>query len=444
MHIGSRLELFVDGFLVEKMRGTALKLHSPQPQEVAIRFDRPWEGPCSAYPSVLQDGDEFRLYYRGWATDHSPEVTCLAQSVDGKKWVKPKLGLCEWKGSRDNNIVWTGYGNHCFAPFIDLNPATKKSERYKAIAGCPPVGLVSPDGLHWKQVGKPPLISQGAFDSLNLAFWDSTLQHYVAYVRTWDDGGGRVTNDFTGYRSIGRVTSPDFCKWSDTVEIDYGNSPREQLYTNAITPYPRAPHIYLAFPKRFMEARQRVLEYGEPGISETVFMTSRDGHRWDRRFMEAMIRPGRDRFNWTDRSIMTAWGLLQTAPDELSLYYTENYKHRTNRLRRASLRLDGFVSVNAPFGGGQMVTRPFTFTGSELVLNYATSAVGSLQVEIQDENGKAVPGFALKDCPVMYGDEIAEPVSWIAGSDVSAVAGRTIKLRFAMKDADLFSLQFRA
>lgn len=441
MNIGSRLELFVDDYLIEKMRGVALKLQVPQAQEVAVQFDRPWEGAYSGYPSVLKDGEGYRLYYRGWQTDGSPEVTCVAESADGKKWVKPKLRLCEWKGSRENNICWDGYGNHCFAPFIDLNPKAKKSERYKALAGCPPVGLVSADGLHWKQVGKPPVIRQGAFDSLNLAFWDTVQEQYVAYVRTWDDARGKVTNDMVGYRSIGRVTSPDFRHWSDTEEIDYGGSPREQLYTNAITPYFRAPHIYLGFPKRFMEARHLLTEYAEPGISETVFMTSRDGFHWDRRFMEAMIRPGRDRLNWSDRSIMTAWGVVQTGADELSIYYTENYKHKSNRLRRATLRLDGFVSVNAPFAGGTMTTKPFVFAGSELVLNYATSAAGSVQVEMQDEAGKAVRGFALKDCPVMYGDEIEGAVQWRGGS-VSGMVGKRVRLRFVMRDADLFSMRF--
>ena len=441
MNIGSRLELFVDDTLIEKQRGVTLKLQTPAVQEVAVRFDRPWEGPFSTYPSVLRDGELFRLYYRGLRSDGSPERTCVAESRDGKRWVKPKLGLVEWQGTRENNICWGGYGNHCFAPFVDLKPGVKQSERYKAIAGCPPVALVSPDGLRWKQVGKPPLIRQGAFDSLNLAFWDTVQEQYVAYVRTWDDGGGLVTNDYTGYRSIGRATSPDFRHWSDTGEIDYGASPREQLYTNAITPYFRAPHIYLGFPKRFMEARRLLNEHPEPGISETVFMSSRDGIHWDRRFMEAFIRPGRDRLNWGDRSIMTAWGVVQTAADELSIYYTENYRHKSNRLRRASLRLDGFVSVHAPFAGGSMVTRALVFAGSELVLNYATSAAGSVQVEIQGEDGKALPGFALKDCPVMYWDEIAGTVRW-RGGNVAALAGKRVRLRFVMKDADLFSMRF--
>ena len=443
MDIGSRLELFVDEALIDRRRGVSLKLHTPQPQEIALRFDKPWEGKESAYATVLQDGDRYRMYYRSGPGPAGVEVTAVAESRDGKKWTRPSLGLCEWQGSKDNNIVWDGYGNHCFAPFIDLNPKAKKSERYKAIAGCPPAGLVSPDGLHWKLVGKPPLVKQGAFDSLNLAYWDTLQEQYTAFVRTWDDGGGKVTNDFTGYRSIGRATSPDFRNWSDTVEIDYGDSPREQLYTNAIKPYFRAPHIYLSFPKRFMEQRKLLADYPEPGISETVFMSSRDGQHWDRRFMEAMIRPGRDRLNWTDRSMMVAWGMLQTAPDEISLYYSENYRHKSSRMRRGSLRLDGFVSVNAPFDGGQMSTKPFTFSGSELVLNYSTSAAGSLQVELQDERGRPIPGFALKDCPILYGDEIEGVIGWQGGSDVSSLAGQQVRLRFAMKDADLYSMRFR-
>lgn len=443
LDLTSRLEPFVDDAFIDGLRGCCLRLHSPQPQEIALRFNAPWEGPFSAYPTLLDDEGLFRLYYRGWESDSGREVTCYAESKDGRRWTKPSLGLCDFRGSKDNNIIWDGYGCHNFAPFRDLNPRCKPSERYKAIAGLPPRGFVSPDGIHWKQVSEKPLTTQGAFDSLNIAFWDTVQGQYVAYVRSWFSGPGPVTGEFVGYRSIARATSPDFRKWSDSAEIDYGDSPREQLYTNAITPYPRAPHLYLAFPKRFMEQRKRVMEYGEPGISETVFMSSRDGLHWDRRFMEAFIRPGRDRLNWTDRSIMTAWGLAQTAPDELSLYYTENYKHKSNRLRRATVRLDGFVSVNAPYSGGEMLTKPFTFSGSRLLLNYSTSAAGSLRVEVRDADNKPVPGFALRDCPEMYGDEIEEAVAWKAGSDLSALSGQAIRLRFVMKDSDLYSLTFR-
>jgi hypothetical protein len=89
-----------------------------------------------------------------------------------------------------------------------------------------------------------------------------------------------------------------------------------------------------------------------------------------------------------------------------------------------------------------MVTKPFTFTGQELLLNYATSAAGGIRVEIQDESGKPIGGRALADCPEIAGDEIERAVSWKGGSDVRALTGKPVRLRFVMKDADIYAVRF--
>jgi len=165
--IGSRLELFVDTFLIDTMKNTRLELHHPECSQVVFTFDRPWEGPQSGYVTILKDGDEYRMYYRGGG-DLTREYTCLALSRDGIRWVRPSLGLFEHEGSKNNNIIWTGAKkayceSHNFSPFIDRNPACKPSERYKAVAVTriypkPDVrknvliGFVSPDGIHWKKV----------------------------------------------------------------------------------------------------------------------------------------------------------------------------------------------------------------------------------------------------------------------------------------------------
>lgn len=99
--------------------------------------------------------------------------------------------------------------------------------------------------------------------------------------------------------------------------------------------------------------------------------------------------------------------------------------------------------MHAKYGGGELTTRPLVFKGRESILNFSTSAVGSIRVELQDEGGQAVRGFALSDCPEIYGDAIEDVVKWKSGSDVSALAGRTVRLRFVMKDADLYAIRFR-
>ena len=484
LDIGSRLELFVDDYLIESMEGVRLKLHEPRSAGNVLAFDQLWEGTSSTYVTVFKDNDRFRMYYRGSSHPDSVirsllepgeplipkhlEVTCYAESQDGITWTKPSLGIFEFQGSDKNNIVWTGIegtGSTCFTAFKDGNPQVPAKERYKAIAiHHPPgwkyvMGLASPDGLHWQPIQKKPLISQKDMDSgLDLAFWDGQEQQYVAYLRDWrpvpkslPEGmhpiGAAIQDRI---RNLVRSTSPDFLSWSEPEFIDLREAPLEHFYTGAVTPYFRAPHIYLAVPKRFLPWRNFFQEALYPGLSDGVFLTSRDGERWDRRFMEAFIRPGREKRDWMNRSNMTAAGVVPTAPDEISLYVVRHYKFPSVHLERMVVRTDGFVSVHAGYFGGEMVTEPLIFQGENLVLNFATSAAGSIRVEIQDANGKTLPGFALEESPLIWGDEIEHTVRWErshakATSDkpLARIAGKPVRLRFVMKDADLYSLRFR-
>ncbi len=435
LQIGSRLELLVDDFLIDRMANVTQELHSPVPREVVLKFDAPWEGSYSAYVTVFQDGDIFRMYYRGTGPDRL-QVTCYAESKDGIVWTKPNLGLFEYNGSTDNNIVLMSDTNvtHNFSPFKDPNPNAPDSQRYKALGGGPLIAFCSPDGIHWTKMQDEPVITKGAFDSQNIALWDPVRKQYVGYLRQ-----GR-----NGVRDIMTSTSEDFIHWTDPVFLDYGDAPPQHLYTNAITPYFRAPHIYMGFPKRFVPSRvsETDRKANATGISDGVFMTSRDQihfHRW----LEAFVRPGIDPGNWMQRTNMAAWGMLQTSPEEISMYYSEHYYQPTARLRRRTLRTDGFVSINAKYEGGELLTKPLVFQGRELVINYSTSAVGSVQVEIQDPDGNPLDGFTLAQCPEIFGDEIEHVVAWEGGSDVSTLAGRPVRLRFVMKDADLYSIRFR-
>ena len=120
--IGSRLELMVDDYLVERLAGGAsFQLQHPVPREVAIVHDQPWEGSMCDYHTVFKDGGLFRMYYtmadievlpEGGISDKHPLFCGYAESPDGVHWAKPNLGLFEFKGSKENNIVWMGEGAH--------------------------------------------------------------------------------------------------------------------------------------------------------------------------------------------------------------------------------------------------------------------------------------------------------------------------------------------
>jgi hypothetical protein len=228
-------------------------------------------------------------------------------------------------------------------------------------------------------------------------------------------------------------------------------APIEELYTNQTHPYFRGSHLYVATAARFMINR-RVLTTQQAetikvnpkyfnDVSDAVFMTSRGGGTYQRTFMTAFVAPGIGYENWTSRTNYPALGVVQTGPAEMSVYVNQNYGQPTSHLRRYSLRLDGFASIGAGYDGGEMLSKPLTFDGSRLLLNFATSAAGGVRVELQGPDGKPLPGFSLADCQELIGNEIERPVTW-AGGDLSRLAGQTVRLRFAMKDADIYALRF--
>ena len=327
------------------------------------------------------------------------------------------------------------------SPFLDLNPDAPDEERYKAIVRTSDIlALVSPDGLRWRLMQDDPILTDRPFDSHNIAFWDAEREEYVAYTR----GVAGKGNFKNGVRWIRRATSKDFRRWTPLEPIDAGDTPFEHLYTNACVPYERAPGTYLMFPTRFVPEREPIpdWEYGS-GVNDIVFMSSRDGIHFDRSFMEAFVRPGLDEGNWHERGIYMERGILQTSPEELSLYSMANWRLPTVHIRRFSLRTDGFVSVRAGYAGGEFVTRPLIFAEDTLKLNFSTSAVGSLRVEIQDTEGYPQPGFTLDACPEIFGDEIDGTVEWEGGGDTRSLAGQPVRLRFVLKDADLFAFRFQ-
>ena len=254
VNIGSRLELFVDAFMIEQMENTERRLHEPRREAPAVYFDKPWEGEFAGYLTVFQDGPKYRMYYRGLPEPRQDgsvsEVTAYAESTDGIHWIKPDLELFEVMGTRQNNVVLADAApfSHNFSPFLDTRPGVPAEERYKALAGTEKSGLVafvSSDGLHWQKLREEPVLTDGLFDSQNVAFWSEHENQYVSYFRTWTGDG------YTGFRSVSRATSLDFVNWNSTEQMDFGDTPLEHLYTNATQPYVRAPHIYLAFPNRF-------------------------------------------------------------------------------------------------------------------------------------------------------------------------------------------------
>lgn len=492
--IGSRLELFVDDYLIADMQNVEYKLHPPVKQAPT----------CSPLPSgkgymtILKDGDLYRAYYRDtypgfkgnkkyfaenpaeveryaeltglnpakiesgkWFAGHPGECVCYAESRDGDTWEFPNLGIYEFEGTTQNNVILAHTFPLCsnFSPFIDTNPLVDKSERYKALAGHPGYGdrghkgsglhaLVSSNGINWKVGGEVIPYPEGAFhafDSQNVAFWSEAEQLYVCYFRSWSyfsDADSKETGEQDQdsgkgkqLRSVSRTTSPDFKNWSTPVEMN-PNLEGEHLYTSQTHPYFRAPHIYIALPTRYVKGRvgtQKV--HGMLGSTDILFMSSRAGsEKYDRTFKEAYIRPGLDAARWASRANYVALNVQPTGVDEMSIWHSSGDRY--------ALRTDGFVSINAGFEEGRMTTKPISFSGNRLQLNVGTSALGSVRVEMLTADGEPIKGFSLDECDLIVGDKISYAVSWNGSSDVLELAGKPIRLRFVLAEADLYAMRF--
>ena len=203
IEISSRLELFVDDYLVDRTEGdVSFHVHKPAGKEVVMTNDKSsWEDDDWAYFSVFKDGDVFRMYYRGLhhggGLQARGEPMCYAESKDGIHWVKPDMGLFSCEGSSDTNIVLGGdhrkwpatekwQGNLSLetdlgwradmVPFKDTNPNAQADAKYKALVrGCRGPHQVlegqtdngmypfkSPDGIHWTLMRDKPVINKPA------------------------------------------------------------------------------------------------------------------------------------------------------------------------------------------------------------------------------------------------------------------------------------------
>ncbi|MDE2926914.1 MAG: hypothetical protein OXT71_11005 [Acidobacteriota bacterium] len=486
VEMGDRLELFVDHHLIDRLEGARLKLHHPSPAETVIRGDRPWEGELGFGQTVILHQGKYLLYY------HGSNKLCYAESGDGVHWTKPALGLIEAGGSRQNNLVGTAGGEYLYdhleepaaRVYLDTRPGVPAGRRLIALKldeghranpteeelarrltvnqegfwqGSPTdvIPWVSKDGRAWERLGDKPLFRNNLYGTLDgdfSFFWSEVEQQYVIYSRYFTS-----PNRSVGRRAIARLTAPNLYEWSEFQPMSYGDGgtiPENHLYINLTLPYYRAPQIYLAFPARLMVGRQVLTDEdaqaaGVPegrwmDTSETVLMTTRGpGNRYDTTFREGFIRPGPGARNWITRTTFALRGVVPTGPREISMYVSRETGTRHWHIRRYVLRVDGFASVNAPYDGGEMVTRPLTFSGKELLLNTSTSGAGSVRVEIQSSNGEPVAGYALEDSMEIVGDEIERVAAWQNGTDVSPLAGQPVRLCFVLKDADLYSIRFR-
>jgi hypothetical protein len=468
LDVGSRKQLFIDERFVEAKRSVELRMNPPQKLGPVLLPEKPWELGMGFCASVIEDGGTLKLFYRCEPPAGGANV-CLATSTDGVHWERPSLGLIEYAGSKDNNIVFSGVGE----AVVFLDPHGKPEQRYKMIVMLywpdgAKAGLychTSPDGLRWTP---GPRVLDIAPDTANQAAWDAQRGKYVAYVRKWDPlrKFGRIEMDDVlqpwPYERLGE--NAYFIWGKDKIPVPSKEMPtafgydevdpiESDHYNPAVVEYPWAQSAYFSFPSPYLHFPPPPAgKYHNDGLLDIQMAVSRDGvefHRLSREPYVPLSLEGQP----DSKSLYMAVGMLRVG-DSLFQYYggyaATHGEH--DEVRKAGKphgsfcavkqRLDGFVSADAAYTGGELLSPPLTFTGDRLVLNVDTSAMGCCQVGLLDADGDAVEGFGSDVCDEIHGNYLGKVVSWGGKTDVSAFAGKPVRLHFAMRAAKLYAFQF--
>jgi hypothetical protein len=477
--VNSSRQLFIDDSLIAEGRGVALTLNRPiSTGERCVTAAKPWEGlMVNGYNSVMEDDGTLKMWYDAIASDGS-RWTCYATTQDGILWEKPNLGIIPFDGNRNTNIVFPPqrmtHEPNCV--FKDTNPACRAEEKYKMVASLHPPGMAkgtyvaaSPDGLHWKLMKDSPAFRDS--DTNNVCFFDNRIGRYVGYVRMW-----------APMRMVGRCEFDDITDWgreeavfsydaedlqgldpeifSKTAFAPGGSKlkskPAMDFYNSSAWKYPRAEDVYLMFPSAYYHyqadwaKRRGTSDPAIDGRLDIQFAASRDGKTWKRPDRHPFIRLGLAEGFASATAYMAVGAVCR--PDEIWLYHSAsdhshgNYDAARDKLMgtitRARLRLDGVVSMDAEYTGGEFTTPPLLYSGNQLTLNTDTSAGGHVRVEVQNGSGQPLPGLSAEECDPINGNFIQKVISWHGNPPLQPWAGKPVRLRFVMRDAKLYSFKF--
>lgn len=456
--------LLVDDGIVEDIWNVRRQLVRPTKciDNPLIIADRPWEagGVTGAY--VLFDTEEqiFKMWYNvfhyvAWKDEAEHWYTywiCYAESKDGLSWDKPSLGIIEYEGSKDNNLVMQGDWWATIGTVLKQHEETDPSKRYKMIYtdvfGMPTRDQVtqdggiagewpgqsgicmaySADGIHWDPYSNNPVI-EGESDTTNCVFWDGDINKYVFYMRP------RI---YAGHwkRRIARSESEDLLHWSkpEMVLVPDELDPVE-LYGMPVFKY---EGLYFGLLQMYYSSTKATIDI------QLAF--SRDGKNWERLpTREIFLGLGSQHGQGADFDsgmIITHRPVL--VGDELWLYYTgfrsvHTETSNTCAIGLAVTKLDRFIGRATPQGeSGLLLTRPLLWQGNALEIN-ASSANGAIQAEVLSEDGEVLAGYERASSLVFSGDALRHEMRWQDQHHMQALNGQRIRLKFYLSDAVLYA-----
>ncbi|MBI4025540.1 MAG: hypothetical protein HY360_11210 [Verrucomicrobia bacterium] len=481
--VGANTCLFLDDHFIAEQAGVQQTWHQGKPRAETAIEESPWENWPIMEGNCFYDPERkiYRMYYQ---TTLSPTGEkgiafradlCYAESKDARTWVKPKLGLVDFNGSKDNNIVISYAGPPCV--FIDPL-ATDPAGRLKLCTyflKAQPISnnqtehicLQSEDGIHWTYVGaiqKPGFENpdEGRFNDLFIIMWDALRQCYLGNFRTFSthaigeiesvDGAkknrrraiGITTSDqlTQGWTPVRNILKPDDLDDQRSAKLSKDPNKPEWAEMYVMPMFAYGNH-YLGFVTFYDVVDSR----DNNGGGDLQLAYSNDGQKW-RRPPERMTAMEHTK----DRPELVPTFAQHDPPldmgNEIWVFYSENngthgifpFEKSDGRIRAAVWRKDGFVSVDCADKGG-LTTKPLRFKGKELRVNFNTQEGGYVRVAILDEQGQPVQGLNLAECEPLKGDDVARPVRWMRG-DLASVQGKSIRLRFELAKCQLWSFRF--
>ena len=475
--------LFLDDRFIEETSGLARRFCEPVKcaDNPVIRADRVWERDAAFVDSGLVIYDEhqglFKAWYQGGAC-HGPDDKsnmCYAISADGVKWDKPSLGLVEFKGSNENNIVlMTPCMMHDPSVIVDRGDVDPQ-RRFKAVwwggredesqedgwllGHC--VGS-SPDGIHWTRHPDNPV-------------WVGDAEVGVPFGLERRQGKFVMYSSADGYgmRIVARTESDDFVNWELPPKLVFQSDDQDPPGTemgglSAVDydgTYVGMLWVIHNLPDFTSEEWRGIVErnicqgfFGPPielnatrcRIMSTELVTSLDGITWKRIYRHPYIPYGAEG-SWDECIVLG--GRPFVARDRILIYYTGQGRTKQTpgfgkpqriadwpcETGLATLRLDGFVSLEAGAAEGMLMTKAILLNGTDLRIN-ADASSGYVRAEILDVNGQPIQGFTKETARPITEDQLWARASWAGKPNVSDLRGRQIKLRFFLRNADLYSV----
>ena len=492
--VGFEKQLFLDGYLISNMDNVNRVLHQPKkhPQNPILLPEKPWEGRSINPYLVVFDQNEktWKLWYTGFGVhkslpgledlekvvglhgrkgavvvpgldirsrhdgDLNVYAECYAISKDGIHFARPPLGLIAFPGSHEKtNLV-------PYRPAFRDDHDPDPQRRFKATIGTGDasagVGIAwSPDGLHWTQHPDNPVMDEPIGGGMII--WDDRIKKYVGYFRP---------RPFLAYprrgriRVVGRSTSPDFIHWTlpqENVVLapDEKDDPGIEFYRMSVHQYEGCYIGFLWIYHNITSSRNP-----EPrGWDQTIdcqLAFSRDGRHWIRVSDRQTFMPKGQPGDWDELEVYPT-GMINRN-NEIWIYYGgslsgHGYRFSDSRstlvegrkvvggIGLAKLRLDGFVSIRAGEEEGTMTTRIIEFSGQRRLIANASAKGGYVIAEVLDRFGKPLAGYGRHDCVPLEGDFLESEIDWKTGKSLTGLVGKPIRLRFIMKNADLYSFR---